>query len=86
MTELLENYENEDYYRQSRRRSDGPEPRTYQNNNQGTNNVNTGYQGGRTYPRNNGPNNGNNMNSTNYNDNNNTGPNQQNPNRPSNGY
>ena len=29
MTELLENYENEEYYRQSRRRNDRPEPRTY---------------------------------------------------------
>ncbi|KAI0243814.1 hypothetical protein L0F63_007376 [Massospora cicadina] len=35
MTELLENYENEEYYRQSRRRNDRPEPRTYPNNNHG---------------------------------------------------
>ena len=51
---------------------DRPKPRTYQNNNQGTNNVNTGYQEGRTYPRNNGPNNTHNVNNTNFNDNNNT--------------
>ena len=86
MTELLENYENEDYYRQSRRRNDGPEPRTYQNNNQGTNNTNTGYQGGRAYPQNNSFNNNNNVNNSNYNNNNNTGPNHVNPSRPSNGY
>ena len=41
MTELLEMYEHEDYYRQSRRRTDRPESRnisSYGNNNQ--NNVN----------------------------------------------
>ena len=76
MTELLENYENEDYYRQSRRRSDGPELRTYQNNNQGTNHLNTGYQGGRAYPQNNNFSNNNNINNSSFNNNNNnTGPN-----------
>ena len=30
MTKLLENYENEEYYRQSRRRNDRPEPRNLQ--------------------------------------------------------
>ena len=65
MTELLENYEKEEYYRQSRRRNDRSEPRTYPNNNHGMNNTNMGYQGSRVYPQNSSYNNNSNSNNNN---------------------
>ena len=47
MTELLESYENEEYYRQSRRRNDRPEIRSNQypsnSNNQNGNNYPVSY-------------------------------------------
>ena len=44
MTELLENYENEEYYRQSRRRNDWPEIKNNPYPNNGKNQNSNGYQ------------------------------------------
>ena len=64
MTELLENYENEEYYRQSRRRNERPEVRNNPSPNNNSQPVNSGYQGNRYNPNyhNQHPTNGNNYN------------------------
>ena len=58
MTELLEGYENEEYYRQSRRRNERPEARPNQypnngNNHPGNRNQPSNYDGPNNPPRNN---------------------------------